>query len=61
MNTLIKIATGLLLGFGIADFDEKYLERHLVTTFEPSIERDTREWAYLEAALVVRKPASRHR
>ena len=52
------LTSGMLLGFGVADFPSEYLDRHLLTTFEPELERLSAEWAFIECALAVRKPGS---
>ena len=51
------LASGMLLGFGVADFPRDYLDDHLLLTFEPAEERKAAEWAFIESALVVRRPA----
>ena len=52
------LTTGMLLGFGVGDFTPEYLDQHLLSTFEPEVERLAAEWAFIECALVVSRPAA---
>jgi hypothetical protein len=59
-NTML--ASGMLLGFGAADFDEAYLNKHLLRSVgsDPKSRKlKVDEWAFLESALVARKPEIR--
>ena len=52
------LTTGMLLGFGVGDFTPEYLDQHLQSTIEPEVEPLAAEWAFIECALVVSRPAA---